>query len=133
MARHPLRAFDRHWVRPIELLEQVSFSTVTTSRYATGGRANKQDQSFVLSIHCPHRTLILNLLSQATSYKGTFELGYLLQTHPQTIILLVNRITAERPRGLSKATPSKNGNRQARFSGFTAIVSISHPFLPFYG
>jgi hypothetical protein len=28
MARHPLRAFDRHWVRPIELLEQVSFSTV---------------------------------------------------------------------------------------------------------
>jgi hypothetical protein len=54
MARHPQREFDRHWVRPVELLERVSVLIVATSRYAGGGRENKQDESFVLPQRRPY-------------------------------------------------------------------------------
>jgi hypothetical protein len=54
-----------------------------------------------------------------------FEVGSLHLIHGKITILLVDRDTVERQRGLSEATPSLIGNRldQDRFYGFTGNVS----------
>jgi hypothetical protein len=80
----------------------------------------------------PSLTSILRLLSQATSYKRSFDVGCLHQIRQQTKILLAKPIIMEPPCGSPKATPSKNGKRWVRFFGFMEIVCISHIFVPCY-
>ena len=68
---------------------------------------------------------ITEVVLQATCYTKMFKDGSLRLIHGEITILPADRNTQERRRGLSKAVPSRNGNRpdQVRFYGFMGNVS----------
>ena len=72
-------------------------------------------------------TGITDVVWQVTSYSMMFEGGSLHLIHLKTTISPVNRNTLGQQNGLSKATPSRNGNRpdQVPFYGFMGNVSSS--------
>ena len=77
------------------------------------------------SIELPFPIGVTEVVPQVTSYSKIFEAGSLHPIHGKTIISPVNRDMQEQQHGLSKATPSLNGNRlvQVPFYGFMENVS----------
>ena len=62
---------------------------------------------------------------QVTSYRKTFEDGYLHQIRSKITRSLVNLSTTEQQRGGLEVTRSQNGNRLARVRSCGCMVNVS--------
>ena len=133
MARYRQRAFDRHWVCPTDLLERVFFKLWPQAVIQQVVEQINKTCRLYSHNAAVNWSLILGLLSQVTSYRRTFDVGCHLRIHQQTIILHAKYITPERPRGLYKATLSKNGKRRVRFCEFMETICISRLWTSFFG
>jgi hypothetical protein len=62
-----------------------------------------------------------------TSYRKTFEVGFLHLIRGKIRILPVIRDTLEQQRGLLEAAPSRNGNRPGQVPSYGYMVNVGLP------
>ena len=94
---------------------------------AIASKMNKSEREIFLKFVM--LTGITEVVSQVTRYNKIFEVGSVHLIHRKITILLVNRDTPERRRGLLKTAPSWNGNCLDQVLFYGSMGNVSPPIL----